>query len=677
MDPSLGKLVGRNVTKGRDDSTRRIVVDFDPFVAISNLFHHGSQGVRDYIVHEMFGKLKDEEVDFFAPQISVLLALWPSFEGEGLRSLVLSRSARSLHCALKFVWYFNAMAEYCPEDMKERCLDLSRVCEVAVVNSAPPDLSRTRPRGADYSLSERSSRRPSVGEVFHINPEEGDKRVQQSMDVLENRQKGLQALLDNVSDRIHALDPCFKPFPQPERKSSSNSYHRHMTTFSLPVTEATKAPEFALFLAKQKRAHFFTSQLDLFLQLEMISQKLVSKPREVRKDLLQKYLTVLDYNISSQGLYFPNCQASDPHYEILHIVADECLPLNSRDKVPFIMTLEVSYTGKCCSDPSIYETITDNMSRDSSPLKLSRKKVKAEELPQGNVPVSPFGELFRDKRERIRKNSQYANRFGWDLKTVIVKVGDDCRQEQLAMQMIQQIHSIFKAAKLPLRLRPFHVLVTSPFTGIIEVVSDAVSVDALKKNTPGFESLVGFFESHFGPRGTKEFKSAQSAFIESIAAYSIVTYLLQIKDRHNGNILLEASGAIVHIDFGFFLSNSPGGNWAFEQAPFKLTEEYVQVMEGEDSDQFALFKLLMIRGFLELRRHVDKITALAEILLKGPKMPCFYAGDQSIAELRQRFQADKSEQDCIQFVYGLIEESVNNWRSIEYDRYQRITNGIF
>lgn len=117
-----------------------------------------------------------------------------------------------------------------------------------------------------------------------------------------------------------------------------------------------------------------------------------------------------------------------------------------------------------------------------------------------------------------------------------------------------------------------------------------------------------------------------------MAAYSVLCYLLQIKDRHNGNIMITAEGHIVHIDFGFMLSSSPGGNLNFESSPFKLTSEYIEVMDGEKSPAFQRFCSLVITGFLEIRKHAHKIIMLVDLMRNG-NMTAYLAGGNTTVDM--------------------------------------------
>lgn len=96
-----------------------------------------------------------------------------------------------------------------------------------------------------------------------------------------------------------------------------------------------------------------------------------------------------------------------------------------------------------------------------------------------------------------------------------------------------------------------------------------------------------FFTNYLG------FEHAMNNFISSLAGYSLVCYFLQIKDRHNANILIDNHGHLIHIDFGFLLSNAPGKGLKFEKVPFKLTSDFVEAMGGVNSKYFEKFRKLL------------------------------------------------------------------------------------
>lgn len=205
------------------------------------------------------------------------------------------------------------------------------------------------------------------------------------------------------------------------------------------------------------------------------------------------------------------------------------------------------------------------------------------------TPIVVFKERWDLKEERIRSQSSVGHIPGYRLVPVIVKSNDDLRQEQCAGQLISQIYSILRSADVDCWLRPYGILALTPSSGLIEAIPDTVSFDVLRRKMPEYIDLKHFFEVFFGDEETFEFEVARSNFIRSLASYCIVCYLLQIKDRHNGNILLDRFGHVIHIDFGFILGSTPGGNIGFESAPFKLTAEMVDLMGGVRSQHFHRF----------------------------------------------------------------------------------------
>jgi len=152
---------------------------------------------------------------------------------------------------------------------------------------------------------------------------------------------------------------------------------------------------------------------------------------------------------------------------------------------------------------------------------------------------------------------------------------------------------------------------------LIEVAIDALSIDSIKKKMGKNSQIIDYFKQQFGNPKRQKFKQARSNFCKSLAAYSLLCYILNIKDRHNGNILIDIEGHIMHIDFGFFLGNAPGKGIKFETAPFKLTAELVEVLGGNHSHLFAEYRELLKHGMMALQEHAEKVIIIVEMMFMG------------------------------------------------------------
>ncbi|KAE9976230.1 hypothetical protein EG328_002709 [Venturia inaequalis] len=287
--------------------------------------------------------------------------------------------------------------------------------------------------------------------------------------------------------------------------------------------------------------------------------------------------------------------------------------------------------------------------------------------------AATFGEEWSVKKDRIRRSSPYGWMKNWDLISVIVKTGADLRQEAFACQLIRVCSKIWEAAGVDVWVKEMRILVTGESSGLIETITNGVSLHSLKRSLTlatiaaqtnprkRMATLKDHFVKTFGEVDSDAYAAGLDAFSKSLAAYSMICYVLQLKDRHNGNILIDTFGHVIHIDFGFMLSNSPG-SMGFEAAPFKLTQEYIDVLGGLGSPQFDIFKNRCKEAFQALRKQAEKIVMLVDVMGKGSRMPCFASGVvTAVNSLRARFVLHLSREEAEGYVEELIAKSAGSY----------------
>ncbi|KAF8334229.1 uncharacterized protein EI90DRAFT_3051526 [Cantharellus anzutake] len=376
---------------------------------------------------------------------------------------------------------------------------------------------------------------------------------------------------------------------------------------------------------------FYDREFAFFEEVTSISGTLkpfIKKTKAEKKAKIDEEMAKIRVDV---GVYLP----SNPDGIVVDIDKRSGRPLQSHAKAPFMATFKVR------KERTLMANHPDSvLEEESSPIQDEEGKEKTTHV-----------EIWQQ---------------------AIFKVGDDCRQDVLALQVIAMFKSIFERnAGLVLYLYPYRVIATAPGCGVIDVVPNSTSRDEMGRAK--INDLIGFFESKYGHSESVAFQQARLNFIQSMAAYSVACYILQIKDRHNGNIMIDGEGHIVHIDFGFLFDIGPGGV-KFEPNSFKLNHEMVVLMGGRNSEGYQLFVRLTVKAFLAIRPFADQIVETVRLML-GTGLPSF-KGEPTIQRLRDRFVPGMTERQAAEWMMAVIRNAHENVRSTVYDEFQRIQNGI-
>jgi phosphatidylinositol 4-kinase len=82
----------------------------------------------------------------------------------------------------------------------------------------------------------------------------------------------------------------------------------------------------------------------------------------------------------------------------------------------------------------------------------------------------------------------------------------------------------------------------------------------------------------------------------------------------------------------------------------------------------------MIKGFFEIRKNLDDLLVLIDILMRDSKMPCFKRPKTLLSEIRDRISlkyntGSTKECDYFELVDRLVSQSINNITTTSYDKF--------
>ncbi|RWS27853.1 uncharacterized protein B4U80_00959 [Leptotrombidium deliense] len=677
---------------------------FDMSMAITYLFKSKEPGVLSYIGNRMFS-FDSHDVDFYLPQIVNLYINW-SDVAEALQTYLMARCRESPQFSLQLVWLLTS---FCNDNRKKslavklKHMILSEELKLKL----PPMHNRVNIKKSHHrSYSDATGCLqvlPGTSAANLLNPSKtlGDLSSGHAFDNGCVCFKGYSGICNDLRGEkitchcgaprltveyefikhLISIGTRLQTVPSKDVKSQRLMAELSMLNLNLPARVwlpihsfkhmiVRVPPGAAVLLNSKDKAPYlvYMEAVEVFGDINSIPipTKLSNTLRQTR---------------SEENLLNFSHRSSSGNINLCPPVDDDADCWTPEDD-------EISSQYKCGKNVNRDRDTISQLSQDSSAGEavfvaagdIRRRLTESVNAPKTNFALDPedpsaavLKEPWEEKVLRIRESSPYGHLPEWRLIAAIVKCGDDLRQEMMAYQFLVLLQKIWEQEGVPLWVRPYKILVTSSDTGIIEPILNTVSVHQVKKNSK--MSLLEYFLKEFGATISEAFLTAQRNFVQSCAAYSVVSYLLQVKDRHNGNILLDSEGHIIHIDFGFILSTSPK-NLGFENSPFKLTLEFVEVMGGIGSDMFEYFKILILQGLIAARKHHERLLTLVEILQTNSQLPCFKTGPSTIKALRERFHMNLTEEQLQLLVNGMVDDSLHSLTTRLYDGFQYLTNGI-
>ncbi|PAV76057.1 hypothetical protein WR25_02863 [Diploscapter pachys] len=255
---------------------------------------------------------------------------------------------------------------------------------------------------------------------------------------------------------------------------------------------------------------------------------------------------------------------------------------------------------------------------------------------------------------------------------IIFKNGDDLRQDMLVIQVLEVMDSIWKVHQIDCCLSTYPILPMGSNVGLIGCVSNCATIFEIQSEGGKMGTAVKSLDTKFlnqylrehSKDNAKEYMEAADRFNMSCVGYSVATFIMGIKDRHNDNIMLTKDGKLFHIDFGHILGHGKTKlGIQRDRVPFVLTEHFLTVIsKGNDvsmsKHEISKFKEQCIKAYIVLWRERHQFVSLFSLMytMGLPEFSC----EEDLEHLKKTIGMKLlTEEEAKKYFMSVFEEAFN------------------
>ena len=176
----------------------------------------------------------------------------------------------------------------------------------------------------------------------------------------------------------------------------------------------------------------------------------------------------------------------------------------------------------------------------------------------------------------------------------IIKNDNSLRKEQLISCLIDTLQYKLTVYKYQNELNNFEqiptyqIIMLSCNIALIEFIEDSITLRLINANGFTLQNYI------LNLNINTTLDNIKMTFVQSLAISSCISYIIGLGDRHLDNIMINKSGQIFHIDYGYIMDN-PLASSLFDIPEIKVTNDIIDFLGGIHSIYYEEFKNLFIK----------------------------------------------------------------------------------